>query len=174
MISQSNNLIISLLKIVFDGRPVFFKQKRLGQNNTIFTIYKFRTMKNITPQNLSTHEIKNPNVYNTNFGKILRKYSVDEIPQLFNVLKGDMAFIGPRPSLPNESILNNLRSKHGLFKCKPGVTGWAQVNGRDNNSFEKKTELDLFYVENKSFLLNTKIILLTFKILIKPTGIYPD
>ena len=132
-------LLISILKIVFDGLPIFFKQERLGKSGRVFIMFKFRTMKNITPKNLSTLEMKNPKRYNTKIGEFLRKYSIDELPQLLNILYGDMKFIGPRPSLPNEELLNDLRKKYGTADCTPGVTGWAQVNGRDNNSYEKKS-----------------------------------
>ena len=166
--------VVSILKILFDGAPIFFKQERLGKAGRVFIMYKFRTMKNITPKNLSTLEMENPEMYNTRIGNFLRKYSIDELPQLLNILKGDMNFIGPRPSLPNEELLNSLRKRYGTFKCTPGVTGWAQVNGRDNNSFDRKAELELFYMNNRSIFLDLKIIFLTLKRVIIPKCIYPE
>ena len=130
-------------------------------------------MKNITPRNLPTQEMKDPEIYNTKIGNFLRKYSIDELPQLLNILYGDMSFIGPRPSLPNEDILNSLRQKYDIFNCTPGVTGWAQVNGRDNNSYEKKVELELFYMNNRSIFIDIKILCLSLKRIIFSKGYLP-
>ena len=137
-------------------------------------MYKFRTMKNNTPSDVATHLLDDPKKYNTLFGSFLRKYSIDEFPQLFNIVKGDMRFIGPRPSLSNQKDLNHLRTVYGTINSFPGVTGWAQVNGRDKNTIQQKAEMELWYENNKSFLLDCKIIILTIKNMIFPKGIYPD
>ena len=156
------------------GLPVFFKQPRVGKDGSIFIMFKFRTMKNNTPGDVATHLLDDPKKYNTRFGSFLRKYSIDEFPQLFNIIKGDMKFIGPRPALANQEDLNHLRTVYGTINSVPGVTGWAQVNGRDKNTILQKAEMELWYENNKSFLLDLKIIFLTIKNIILPSGIYPD
>lgn len=155
-------IIASSLIIFFDGKPVFFKQRRIGLNNKIFKLYKFRTMKNNTPD-VATHLLKKSDSIYTKFGKIYRKFSIDEIPQILNIIKGDLNFIGPRPALYNQDDLIKLRTSYGIHKIVPGVTGWAQVNGRDSLSIPQKVELDKFYMDNKSFTLDIKILLLTVK-----------
>ena len=157
-------LLISIFIILEDGFPIFFHQKRIGKDNLIFFIFKFRTMIVNTP-NLATDKLNNPQKYYTNIGKILRKYSLDEIPQLFNILKNDMCFIGPRPALYNQEDLIYMRKKLGLDSLKPGITGWAQINGRDKISTAKKVKLDFYYLKNKSMLLDFKILFFTiFKV----------
>ena len=141
-------LIISVLILIFDGSPIIFSQRRAGYNNELFNIYKFRTMKNGTRQT-ATADLKEVDSQVTKLGKILRKFSLDEIPQLFNVLKGDMSFIGPRPLIPQEEKIRELRKQNNIYSVKPGITGWAQINGRDNVTMEEKTLLDKEYVENK-------------------------
>lgn len=167
-------LFVSIVSFLMHGKPVLFKQPRVGKAGVVFTMFKFRTMKNNTPQDVATHLLDNPKKYNTRFGSFLRKYSIDEFPQLFNIFIGDMKFIGPRPSLTNQKDLNHLRTVYGTINCSPGVTGWAQVNGRDKNTILQKAEMELWYEQNKSFLLNLKIIFLTIKNMIFPNGIYPD
>ena len=152
--------LISLIIIIFDGRPVFYTQKRLGKNSKKFTMYKFRTMVN-NVGDIPKDIIKDPNNYITNSGKILRKLSIDELPQLLNVLKGDMNLIGYRPCLENETELIRLREEKSLHRFKPGITGWAQINGRDNISNEEKAFLDSFYFSNRSLFFDVKILLLT-------------
>jgi lipopolysaccharide/colanic/teichoic acid biosynthesis glycosyltransferase len=151
-------LIIIVLILIFLGRPIFFIQKRPGKNGKIFSIYKFRTMtdgKDAQGYLLSDHERL------TTFGHILRKTSLDELPQLLNVLKGDLSIIGPRPLLVDYLPLYNdfQRRRH---EVKPGITGWAQVNGRNALSWNEKFKLDIWYVDNISFCLDIKILFLTF------------
>ena len=161
--------IISFLIFIEDGRPIFFTQKRYGQNNKFFKIFKFRTMKNGTPD-IPTHLLKK-NFSITPLGKFLRKFSLDELPQLINIIKGDMVFIGPRPALHNQDDLMNLRRSYKIDSMKPGVTGLAQIYGRDDNSIEKKIELERIYLQKKSIILDSKIILMTIFQLIIPRNI---
>ena len=153
--------VLGLFILLSAGRPIFFKQKRIGVDNTIFYLYKFRTMKIDTPD-VATHLLASPGLYYIKFGLFFRKFSLDEIPQLFNIIKGDMVFIGPRPALYNQYDLIKLRNQHGIHKLHPGITGWAQINGRDSISIEKKVDLEKFYLKKKSFLLDINIIILTF------------
>lgn len=156
-------IIILYLLIIAKGK-VFFLSKRIGINSSIFYMYKFRTMKKNTPD-VATHLLENPNSYLLPFGNFLRKSSLDEIPQLINILKGDMCFIGPRPALYNQYDLMELRIKYGIHKQKPGITGWAQINGRDSISIIDKVELENYYMKNKNIFFDIKIIYLTiFKI----------
>ncbi len=152
---------ITILIIISDGFPIIFKQKRVGLNNSFFYIYKFRTMKNNTP-NIATHLLKNPEKHVLIFGNLLRSLSLDELPNLINIIKGDIVFVGPRPALSNQDDLIQLRIDNGIDKLKPGVTGWAQINGRDNISMKKKVELEKYYLRKKSVLFDTKILILTF------------
>lgn len=163
-------LFISILILCFDGRPIFFWSKRVGINNTFFYMPKFRTMKKNSPD-LPTHKLKNPQDYIIRFGSILRKMSLDELPQLYSVYKGDINFIGPRPALHNQTDLITKRTANKIHKIPPGITGWAQVNGRDEISIEKKVILDTYYLNNKSLNLKTKILLLTIIQLITPKGV---
>ncbi len=153
-------VIVSLLIIFDDGLPVIYKQKRVGRNNIHFWIYKFRTMKKGTPD-LASHLVKNSQSLYTSTGPLLRKFSLDELPQLINIIKGDMKFIGPRPSLHNQDDLNELRTEVGIHSLSPGVTGWAQINGRDELSISEKVKMDLYYKNNQSIFLNMKILSLT-------------
>jgi len=158
-------IFVALFVILSDGYPFLFTQKKYGLNNKVFNLYKFRTMKENTPLK-ATEDFDNANNFIIKGGYFLRKFSLDELPQLFNVINGDMNFIGPRPSLiDNEEIIYKLRNEQGLHKIKPGITGWAQVNGRDLNTFEKKVSLDYYYMRNKSLLLDIKIIFMTFKVI---------
>lgn len=157
-------LVATIIKLDSKG-PVFFTQMRIGKENNLFKFYKFRTMAVGTP-NVSTEELKNAKSYITGVGKALRKTSLDEIPQLINILKGDMTFVGPRPALYNQYKLKELRTRAGVHKLLPGVTGWAQINGRDHNNDFQKTELDKYYLEHKSFMVDIKILVMTvFKVL---------
>ena len=158
-------LVIPLLLIIISIRldskgPILFWSKRVGQDEKIFLMPKFRTMQIDTPQ-LATHLLNNYKDRITPIGKFLRKFSLDEIPQLYSILKGDMRLIGPRPALFNQKDLITLRRKHKLNNIKPGLTGWAQVNGRDSISIEKKVILESFYEENKNLFLDIKIIYMT-------------
>ena len=164
-------ILISFLVFVSDGFPIIYKQKNYGLNHEIFTLYKFRTMKNDTPE-LPTEEFTNADKYILKIGFFLRKFSLDEIPQFFNVLKGDMNFIGPRPCMvENEEIVKKLREEKGIHMIKPGITGLAQVNGRDSNNYERKVELDYEYFNNSNFILDFKIIMKTIYVVFFPRNI---
>ncbi len=148
-------VIIICIKVSSPG-PIFFKQKRVGVHKTHFNILKFRTMRMDTPKDVPTHLLKNPDQYITGIGKFLRKTSLDELPQLFNILKGDMAVIGPRPALWNQYDLIAERDKYGANDILPGLTGWAQINGRDELEIDVKARLDGEYVQKMSFLFDCK------------------
>mgnify|MGYP002837872202 CR=1 FL=1 len=163
-------LIIVVLIFVTDGMPIIFRQERIGKNNRKFMIYKFRTMKNETPD-IPTHLFTDYSNHFIPAGNFLRKYSLDEIPQLINILKGDMLFIGPRPALYNQNDLINHRTKDSIHKLKPGITGWAQVNGRDELTISQKVSLDKFYLENQSINLDIKILIMTLYKVIKKDGV---
>ena len=164
-------LLTCLLIMLSDGFPIIYKQKRYGKDNKVFELLKFRTMKQNTPI-MATENLNNSANYLIPFGSIIRKWSLDELPQFMNIIKGDINFIGPRPSLfNNEEIVNEMRKELGITKIKPGITGWAQVNGRDNNSFEEKVKLDYYYMTNKNLILDLKIILLTFFVIFTKRGV---
>lgn len=154
-------IIVAVAILIEDGFPIFFSQKRVGINYTFFQIYKFRSMKKNTP-NVATHLLINPEHYLLKIGVILRKLSLDELPNLINIIKGDMVFVGPRPALYNQDDLMGLRVAEGVDKLKPGITGWAQINGRDELSLEEKVAFEKVYLENKSLIFDFKIILKTF------------
>jgi O-antigen biosynthesis protein WbqP len=154
-------LLVAISIFIEDGMPIFFKQKRVGINYTFFNIYKFRTMKKNTP-NVATHLLTNPEQYLLKIGGILRKLSLDELPNLINIIKGEMVFVGPRPALYNQDDLMKLRVLAGVDKLKPGITGWAQINGRDDISIEKKVLLEREYMYKKSTLFDMEIIIKTF------------
>ncbi|RGO17497.1 sugar transferase [Bacillus cereus] len=162
-------LIAIIIKLDSKG-PIFFKQKRIGINGEIFLIYKFRSMKIDTP-NLATDKLGDPNAYVTRIGRFLRKTSLDELPQLFNILVGDMAIVGPRPALYNQYELIDARDKKKINSIRPGLTGYAQVMGRDFITDEKKVEYDEYYCKNISIILDIKIILRTFINVIKSEGV---
>lgn len=153
-------LIVSVGVLISDGSPVFFRQKRVGKNNELFEIYKFRTMKRGT-ENVASNDLSDADVKITRFGKILRATSIDELPQLLNILNGSMSLIGPRPLIPEETRIRELREKYNVYSVRPGITGWAQVNGRDNVSTEKKALLDKEYVEKQSLMFDIKIFFMT-------------
>lgn len=164
-------IVISLIiKLTSEG-PVFFKQKRIGKNKVEFYIYKFRTMRTDTPKDTPTHLLKNPEQYITRIGKFLRKTSLDELPQLINILKGEMSFIGPRPALWNQYDLIAERDKYGANDVYPGLTGWAQINGRDELPIPIKASLDGEYVKNMSFLFDLKCFFGTIISVIKSDGV---
>lgn len=164
-------IIISIcIKLTSKG-PVFFKQRRIGKNKIEFTIYKFRTMRSDTPHNMPTHMLKNANSYITKVGAVLRKTSLDELPQLFNIVKGDMSIIGPRPALWNQEDLINEREKYSANDIRPGLTGWAQVNGRDELEIHVKAKYDGEYVDKISFLFDLKIFFKTIINVFKHDGI---
>ena len=154
-------LIVALFIIIEDGFPVLFSQKRVGINYTFFSIYKFRSMKRNTP-NVATHLLTNPEQYLLKIGKFIRKTSLDELPNLINIIKGDMVFVGPRPALYNQDDLMALRVAAGVDKLKPGITGWAQVNGRDEISIQDKVAFEVVYLQKKSLSFDVKIVLKTF------------
>lgn len=163
-------LFIILVIAIEDGFPVFFKQKRIGVDYTFFEIYKFRSMKKNTP-NVATHLLDNPSQYLLKIGKIIRKLSLDELPNLINIIKGEMVFVGPRPALYNQDDLMALRVEAGVEKLVPGITGWAQINGRDEIPIERKVELEKEYLLNKSLWLDIKIIVLTFTSVLSSKGV---
>lgn len=154
-------LIISIAIVAENGFPVFFTQRRVGINYTFFKIYKFRSMKKNTP-NVATHLLENPNQYLLKIGKFIRKTSIDELPNLINIIKGEMVFVGPRPALFNQEDLMFFRVATGVSKLKPGITGWAQINGRDEISIPKKVQLEQEYLYKKSCLFDIEILIKTF------------
>lgn len=165
-------LIICLVsKISEPDGKIFFKQNRAGVDNQPFTCYKFRSMKMSAPKNASTFELENPESFITPFGKFLRKTSLDELPQLINILKGNMSFIGPRPVILKEKDLLNLRKENGASSVRPGITGLAQISGRDNLPFDKKAAYDKQYAMNVSFINDLKIILKTIPKVVKSEGV---
>lgn len=162
--------ICLIIKLTSPG-PVFFKQKRVGKNKKLFNILKFRTMRIDTPKDCPTHLLKNPDQYITKVGKFLRKTSLDELPQIFNIFKGDMSVIGPRPALWNQDDLIAERDKYGVNALKPGLTGWAQVNGRDELLIPVKAKLDGEYAEKLSFGFDVKCLFLTIASVLKSDGV---
>ena len=166
-------IFVGIAITIEDGFPVFFIQKRVGINYCFFKIYKFRSMNKDTP-NVATHLLTNPDHYLLKIGKFIRKTSLDELPNLINIIKGEMVFVGPRPALYNQDDLMEFRVATGVSKLKPGITGWAQVNGRNAISWEQKFKLDIEYVEKQSFLLDIRILFKTFINVIHRKGISAD
>ena len=164
-------LIIALIIKLTSPGPVFFKQKRVGKNKTYFNILKFRTMRTDTPKDTPTHLLANPDQYITSIGKVLRKTSLDELPQIINILKGDMSIIGPRPALWNQYDLIEERDRYGANDILPGLTGWAQINGRDELEIDVKARLDGEYVERMSFLFDCKCFFGTIISVLKHEGV---
>ena len=154
-------LLVALLVKLTSPGPALYLSNRVGINNTLFKMYKFRTMRVDTPA-VATHLMTDPQQYFTPVGQFLRKSSLDELPQLFNILKGDMSFVGPRPALFNQDDLIELRTKKGIHSLVPGLTGWAQINGRDELPIPAKVDFDEFYYQNCSFFLDMKILFMTF------------
>ncbi len=163
-------LILSLLVKLTSEGPVIHWSKRVGKNCEFFSMPKYRSMKIGTPQ-IATHLLKEPESSVTNFGRFLRKTSLDELPQLWSIIKGDMSFVGPRPALFNQNDLISIREKYGINLLTPGITGWAQINGRDDISISEKVALDVEYLNRKSLLFDIKIILLTVVKVIKKEGV---
>ena len=154
-------IFVAFAILIEDGYPFFFNQKRVGINYSFFNIYKFRSMKKNTP-NVATHLLINPDQYLLKIGKLIRKTSLDELPNLINIIKGEMVFVGPRPALFNQDDLMAFRVATGVDKLKPGITGWAQINGRDDISIEKKVQLEQEYMYERSILFDLEIIIKTF------------
>ena len=151
--------------------PVFFRQKRVGIHQNYFEILKFRTMRTDTPENVPTHLLEHPEQYITKSGKFLRATSLDELPQLFNILKGDMSLVGPRPALWNQYDLLREREKYGANDVLPGLTGWAQIHGRDELEITEKAKLDGWYVEHMSFWLDVRCFFGTIKAVADHDGV---
>lgn len=170
--------ILIIVAVVIDdpGKP-FFSQKRIAKGKKTFRIYKFRTMKRSTPHDVPTHLLKDPEQYITRVGKFLRKTSLDELPQLFNILKGDISVIGPRPALWNQYDLIAERDKYGANDVKPGLTGWAQINGRDTLEIPQKAKLDGDYVASlkkggvRAFLFDCRCFFATFFSVLRSDGV---
>ena len=163
-------LIIAVLVRLTSRGPALYWSDRVGVGNEIFQMPKFRTMQIDSPA-VATHLLSNPDEYLTPIGPFLRKSSLDELPQLWSVLKGDMSFVGPRPALFNQDDLIALRTEKGVHRLIPGITGWAQINGRDDIPIPKKVEFDEYYLMHRSFLLDIKIILLTVLKVVRREGV---
>ena len=163
--------IFAVFIYIDDPGPIFFKQKRIKKDKEFFNIIKFRTMKMDTPHDMPTHMLENPEQYITRVGKFLRKTSLDELPQLFNILKGDMSIIGPRPALWNQTDLIEERDKYGANGVRPGLTGWAQINGRDELEIDVKAKFDGEYVEKMGFVFDCRCFLGTILSVLKHEGV---
>jgi len=164
--------LILIIAIKLDSKgPVLFKQKRVGKGKTNFIMLKFRTMRIDTPKDMPTHLLENPEHYITRVGKLLRKTSLDELPQIWHIFVGQMSIIGPRPALWNQYDLIAERDKYGANDIKPGLTGWAQINGRDELPIEVKANLDGEYVKNLSFMMDLKCFFLTIVSVLKSDGV---
>lgn len=163
-------LILAIIIKYTSPGPVLFKQRRMGLNNEEFVIYKFRTMRIDTP-NVATHLLKNPDQYITPIGKVMRKTSLDELPQLFNILKGEMSIVGPRPALYNQHDLIEMRTNANVHTVRPGLTGLAQVSGRDELELDKKVYFDQQYLEKQSFFYDLRLIFLTVTKVFKSEGV---
>lgn len=153
--------VVGLMVKLTSKGPILYCSNRVGIDNSIFKMPKFRTMRIDTPA-VATHLMNDPKVYLTPIGLFLRKFSLDELPQLYSILKGDISFVGPRPALYNQDDLIEFRSAKGIHRIIPGITGWAQVNGRDELPIPIKVEFDEYYLKNRSFLFDLKILLATF------------
>ena len=164
-------LVIAVAVKLDDPGPVFFRQKRVGIHKTHFNILKFRTMKMNTPRDMPTHLLENPEQYITRVGKVLRKTSLDELPQIFQIFTGKMSIIGPRPALWNQDDLIAERDKYGANDVRPGLTGWAQINGRDELPIDVKARLDGEYMRNISFLFDCKCFFGTILSVLKSDGV---
>lgn len=158
-----------LIKLTSEGH-MFYISDRVGIQNSIFKMYKFRSMKIGTPP-VATHLLKDPYRFLTPVGRFLRKRTLDELPQLFNIIRGDMSFVGPRPALYNQYDLIELRTKKGIHRLTPGLTGWAQINGRDELSIPVKVDFDEYYLKHQCFLLDLKILWNTIYKVVKAEGV---
>ena len=165
------SLILAIAIMIDDPGPVFFRQKRVGIHKTHFHILKFRTMKMETPKDVPTHLLENPEQYITRVGKVLRKFSLDELPQIFQIFTGKMSIVGPRPALWNQFDLIAERDKYGANDVRPGLTGWAQINGRDELPIDVKARLDGEYVEKMSFVFDIKCMIGTVLPVVKASGV---
>ena len=164
--------LVLIVAIKLDSKgPVLFKQKRVGIHKTHFLILKFRTMRIDTPKDMPTHLLKNPEQYITKVGKFLRKTSLDDLPQILNILKGDMAIVGPRPALWNQYDLIAERDKYGANDVRPGLTGWAQINGRDELEIPVKARLDGEYIERMGFWMDCRCFFGTFLSVLRGDGV---
>jgi O-antigen biosynthesis protein WbqP len=163
-------VIITLAVRLTSRGPVLYWSDRVGLNNTIFKMPKFRTMQINTPA-VATHLLADPDQYLTPIGSFLRKTSLDELPQLWSIMKGDMSFVGPRPALFNQDDLISLRTQHGVHELVPGLTGWAQINGRDELPIPDKVKLDVEYLQRQSFWFDIKILWLTFIKVVRRDGV---
>ena len=162
-------LVAILVRLTSKG-PILYWSDRVGRNNTIFKMPKFRSMQIGTPA-VATHLLNNPDAYLTPIGSFLRKSSLDELPQLLSIIKGDMSFVGPRPALFNQHDLIDLRTRNGVHKLLPGLTGWAQVNGRDELPIPAKVKLDVDYLHRQSLLFDIRILWLTFVKVLRRDGV---
>tara|TARA_A100001037_G_C14992331_1_gene563202 strand:+ start:85 stop:648 length:564 start_codon:yes stop_codon:yes gene_type:complete len=160
-------MIIALIIKLTSSGPTIFWSARVGKNNQVFKMPKFRTMKVDAPPDKASHLLKTPEAHLTSIGKFLRKASLDELPQIWSVIKGDMALVGPRPALYNQDDLITMRTKAGIQNIPPGITGWAQILGRDELPIYEKVKLDEFYLKNRSFFLDIKILVLTLAAVFK-------
>ena len=163
--------VFALVLYIDDPGPIFFTQKRVGKRKRYFPIYKFRTMKTSTPKDCPTHLLDNPDSWITRLGRSLRRTSLDELPQLWNIFRGDMSIVGPRPALWNQTDLIALRDKYGANDILPGLTGWAQINGRDELPIEKKAQIDGEYVQRMGFGFDLEIFLKTFLRVLASEGV---
>jgi O-antigen biosynthesis protein WbqP len=161
---------VAILVTMTSPGPVLYWSDRVGHNNSIFRMPKFRTMRVDTPA-LATHLLSDPGKYLTPVGSFLRKTSLDELPQLWSIVKGNMSFVGPRPALFNQDDLISLRTQHGVSHLLPGLTGWAQINGRDELPIPEKVKLDVEYMTCRTFAMDLKIILLTFFKVLRRDGV---
>lgn len=161
--------VIAIIILATDGRPVVFRQERVGLGNKTFRIRKFRSMK-VGTKNVATKDLKNSDDCITPIGKVLRKTSLDELPQLINILEGTMSFVGPRPLIPQEEHIRKMRAEKNVYSVRPGVTGLAQVNGRDLVTEEQKVNWDAEYVQNRSMLLDIKIMFKTVAVVLLGKG----
>jgi len=162
-------LVAAAIRLTSKG-PALFRQKRFGKDKQLFTVYKFRTMSTKAPKNMPTNSFTNADSYITPLGGVLRKLSIDELPQLLNVIKGEMSIVGPRPVIKTEKKLISLRQKYHANSVKPGITGWAQVNGRDDLDDQRKAEMDGEYVQQLSFLTDVKIMIKTIGAVLMMSG----
>ena len=162
--------IALIIKLTSKG-PVFFRQKRVGIGKSHFMIYKYRTMYIDTPKDVPTHMLENPQRFITPIGRFLRRISLDELPQILNVLRGEMSLVGPRPALYNQYDLIDLRDRYGANGVRPGITGWAQVNGRDELEIPVKALMDGYYVQHESFWFDLKILILTVLRVVRQDGV---
>lgn len=164
-------LVVAMITKFDSPGPIIFKQKRVGINKTYFNIYKYRSMKIDAPHDIPTHELKDPSIMMTKWGAFIRKTSLDELPQLFNILKGDMSIVGPRPALWNQYDLIEERDKYQANDIRPGLTGWAQVQGRDELEIHVKAKFDGEYISNVSFIFDIKCFLMTIGVVATSKGV---